>query len=79
MPFQKYNLSLHNKHQNHRISMLGIKTRRAPIKGDIANEIRSAVVRVTTGQLNEREKESAIRSKELLSRYKIKWVGLNGK
>lgn len=58
--------------------MLGIKTRRAPIKGDIANEIRSAVVRVTTGQLNEREKESARRSKELLSRYKIKWVGLNG-
>ena len=58
--------------------MLGIKTRRAPIKGDIADEIRSAVVRVTTGQLNEREKESARRSKELLSRYKFKWVGLNG-
>lgn len=53
--------------------MLGIKTRRAPIEGDIANEIRSAVVRVTTGQLNEREKESARRSKELLSRYKFKW------
>ena len=59
--------------------MLGIKTRRTLIEGDIANEIRSAVVRVTTGQLNEREKESVRRSKELLSRHKIKWVGLNGK
>ena len=65
------------KHQNHRISMLGIKTRRAPIEGDIANEIRNAVVRVTTGQLNERERKSVKRSKELLSRYKFKWVGLN--
>ena len=78
LALRSFALSLQNKHQNHRISMLGIKTRRAPIKGDIANEIRSAVVRVTTGQLNEREKESARRSKELLSRYKFKWVGLNG-
>lgn len=53
--------------------MLGIKTRRTLIEGDIANEIRGAVARVSTGQLNEREKESVKRSKELLSQYKFKW------
>lgn len=59
--------------------MLGIKTRRVPIGNDTAEKIRSAVVRVTTGQLNEREKASAGRSKEMLSQCKIKWIGLNGK
>ncbi len=59
--------------------MLGIKTRRAPIGNDTAEKIRSAVVRVTTGQLDEREKASVRRSKEMLSRYKIKWIGLNEK
>ena len=59
--------------------MLGIKTRRVPIGNDTAEKIRSAVVRVTTGQLNEREKASASRSKEMLSQCKIKWIGLNGK
>lgn len=59
--------------------MLGIKTRRIPIGNDTADEIRRAVVRVTTGQLNEREKESVRRSKEMLSRCNIKWIGLNEK
>lgn len=52
---------------------------RAPIGNDTAEKIRSAVVRVTTGQLNEREKASVRRSKEMLSQCKIKWIGLNGK
>ena len=53
--------------------MLGIKTRRTPVTGDIADNIRDAVGRVATGQLNECEKESVKRSKELLSRYNFKW------
>ena len=53
--------------------MLGIKTRRAPIGGDIAKEIRDTVVRVTTGQLNEEDLASVRRSKEALSRYKVRW------
>ena len=36
--------------------MLGIKSHRPPIEGDIADEIRDAVVRVAKGQLNEEEK-----------------------
>lgn len=59
--------------------MLGIKTRRVPIGNDTAEKIRSTVVRVTTEQLNEREKASARRSKEMLSQCKIKWIGLNEK
>jgi hypothetical protein len=53
--------------------MLGIKTRRAPIGGDVANQIRDAVARVATGQLNERDLASMKRSKEALSRYDIHW------
>lgn len=56
-----------------RVGMLGIKTRRTPVTGDIADNIRDAVARVATGQLNECEKESVKRSKELLSRYNFKW------
>ena len=53
--------------------MLGIKTRRAPIGGDIANNIRDAVVRVANGQLNAQEKASVKRAKEALGRYEIHW------
>ncbi len=59
--------------------MLGIKARRTPIGGDIANEIRSAVVRVAIGQLNAQEKASVERSKQIRSRYKARWIGLDGK
>lgn len=59
--------------------MLGIKTRRNPIGGDVAEHIRSAVVRVATGQLNEQEKASVERSKHIRSQYKATWVGLDGK
>lgn len=59
--------------------MLGIKTRRAPIRGDIADNIRDAVARVATGQLNEREKASVERSKKILGQYKATWIGLDGR
>lgn len=59
--------------------MLGIRTERAPIKGDIARNIRSAVKRVSTGKLNERERAVAARSKEMLSHYDVHWIGLDGK
>ena len=59
--------------------MLGIKTRRAPIGGDIANNIRDAVARVANGQLNAQEKASVERSKRIRSQYKVRWIGLDGK
>lgn len=59
--------------------MLGIKTRRAPISGDIANQIRDAVVRVSNGHLNAQEKASVERSRRIRSQYKARWIGLDGK
>ncbi|MBO4800907.1 MAG: capsular biosynthesis protein [Bacteroidaceae bacterium] len=59
--------------------MLGIKTRRAPIGGDIADQIRDAVARVATGQLNERERAQVERSKRLSEQYEAHWFGLDGK
>lgn len=59
--------------------MLGIKTRRAPIRGDIANKIRDAVVRVANGQLNERERAEVERSRRIRRQYKVRWIGLDGK
>lgn len=53
--------------------MLGIKTRRAPIRGDIANEIRSAVARVANGQLNAKERASVERSKRIRQQYEVHW------
>lgn len=58
--------------------MLGIKTRRTPIGGDIANQIRDAVARVANGQLNAQEKASVGRSKRIRSQYKARWIGLDG-
>lgn len=54
-------------------NMLGIKTRRTPIGGDIANQIRDAVARVANGQLNAQEQASVKRAKEALGRYEIHW------
>lgn len=53
--------------------MLGIKTSRKPIVGDVANQIRDAVERVATRQLNEHDMASVKRSKEAMSRYDIHW------
>lgn len=59
--------------------MLGIKTRRAPIGGDIANQIRDAVARVAAGQLNERERAEIERRKRHISECEVHWFGLDGK
>lgn len=53
--------------------MSGIKTRCAPIGGDIANQIRDAVARVASRQLNEREKASGKRYEEAMNHYDIHW------
>ena len=53
--------------------MLGIKSHRPPIEGDIADEIRDAVVRVAKGQLNEEEKAVQERFKKALEKYEVKW------
>jgi len=53
--------------------MLGIKSHRPPIEGDIADEIRDAVVRVAKGQLNEEEKAVQERLKKALEKYKMRF------
>lgn len=53
--------------------MLGIKTRCAPIRGNIANLIRSAVARIANEQLNAQDKASVERAKAALDRYEIRW------
>lgn len=58
--------------------MLGLKSLCTPIGGDIAREIRSAVARIFSGQLNEKDRASINRSIESLSRYKANWIGRNG-
>ena len=47
--------------------------------GDIANQIRGAVARVANGQLNAQEMASVEHSKLIRSRYKARWIGLDGK
>lgn len=59
--------------------MLGHTTRRIPIKGEAANEIRKAIARVASGQLNEQERASVERSKKLRRMYKATWIGLDGR
>lgn len=61
------------------VNMLGIRTKRNPIRGDIARNISSAVKRVSSGNLNEKEKAMAARSKEILNQYEVHWIGLDGK
>lgn len=59
--------------------MLGFKTARKPIGGDIARNIRSAVRRVSVGNLSNEEKVMAKHSKEITSQYDVHWIGLDGK
>ncbi len=54
--------------------MLGFKSQQPPIEGDIANDIRDAVVRVAKGQLNECEKASQKRLEEALEKYEVEWI-----
>ena len=53
--------------------MLGFKTQRPYIEGDIAKQIRDAVVRIANGQLNKREKASQERLEKALEKYDVEW------
>lgn len=59
--------------------MLGIKNIRKPIEGEAARNIRRAVKRVSMGNLNEEERALVKRSKEVVNRFDVHWVGLDGK
>lgn len=58
--------------------MLGVYTEHLPISGKVAESIREALLRISTGQLNEVEKASVDRSKEILDQYESTWIGLDG-
>lgn len=54
--------------------MLGVKSPREPITPEFSREIRAALWRATTGNLNEREKEARRRSLEVRKKFKAVWV-----
>ena len=53
--------------------MLGIESPRRPITGQFAKELREALVRARTGNLNQSEKESVRRSEKVLRKYNAVW------
>jgi carotenoid cleavage dioxygenase-like enzyme len=53
--------------------MLGIESPRKPITGQFAKELREALVRARTGNLNQSEKESVLRSEKVLRKYNAVW------
>lgn len=53
--------------------MLGIESPRKPISGKFAKELREALVRARTGNLNQSEKESIRRSERISRKYNAVW------
>jgi hypothetical protein len=53
--------------------MLGIESPRKPITGEFAKELREALVRARTGNLNQSEKEGIRRSERVLKKYNAVW------
>lgn len=53
--------------------MLGIESPRKPITGKFAKNLREALVRARTGNLNQSEKESVLRSEKVLRKYNAVW------
>ena len=53
--------------------MLGIESPREPIIGQFAKELREALIRARTGNLNQSEKESVLRSKSVSKKYNAVW------
>jgi len=53
--------------------MLGIESPRKPITGQFAKDIREALVRARTGNLNQSEKESIRRSQRASKKYNAVW------
>lgn len=56
--------------------MLGIKSPRTPISGEVADELRDTVCRVASGRLSDSERASVQRSQKLLSGNKVIWIDL---
>ena len=54
--------------------MLGVKSPREPITPEFSREIRAALWRATTGNLNEREKEARRRGREVRKKFKAVWI-----
>ena len=53
--------------------MLGIESPRKPITGQFAKELRETLVRARTGNLNQSEKESVLRSEKVSRKYNAVW------
>lgn len=53
--------------------MLGFDTPHKPIEGKFANEIRETVRRVSTGNLNDCDRNRMARSSKVLKRYNAIW------
>ena len=53
--------------------MLGIKSTHKPLKGQFAKELREALYRARTGNLNQEEKEGVLRSEKASKRYNTIW------
>ena len=54
-------------------NMLGIESPRKPITGQFAKELREALVRARTGNLNQSEKNSILRSGKDCKKYNAVW------
>lgn len=53
--------------------MLGIDTPHKPVEGKFAEEIRDAVLRVTSKKLNDADKRRLRRSRQVLARFDAVW------
>ena len=53
--------------------MLGVNSPREPITPEFSREIRAALWRSMTGNLNEREKETLRKERELKRRFRCVW------
>lgn len=53
--------------------MLGIESKREPIKEPIASQIRDAVRRITMGRLNDEDKRIINESNEMKNKYHAIW------
>ena len=53
--------------------MLGLETPHKPITGQFAKELREALVRARTGNLNQAEKESVRRTERVSRKHHAVW------
>ena len=53
--------------------MLGIDTPHVPVEGKFAEEIRATIRRVSSGRLNEADKQRIRRSRRVLKKFDAVW------